>query len=263
MKFLITYSFLLFSFLAFAQEVEDFAFIRVPSKFSSFEPNQYQINHYVQHIIKQKKFKVISENQQVQEQYNNPCEMLFVDVTDESSWFTTKIKINFKDCKDQLIGSFDGITGIKDLRKGYLYAVKNALAKLGNYSGKTFTTVDKNSSIHKKNQIKKNILKQEVQKTEEKNINSSAKKETTQNDFIVYSDGFRNYQLEEKGKIFLLKDTENQSLFARLFPTQSPEIYQVKFYDESSAVAYFSKDKITFEKFNNAGEKKTLELNKK
>lgn len=266
MKTFIVFLFAVLSSFSFAQKVEDFAYVRVPVKFSALEANQYQANHYVQYLLRQKNFKIISENKQIEELLNAPCEIIFVDLKDESSWFKTKIKIEFRDCRDQLVSSFDGKTNIKDLRKGYLDAIKNALEEVGNYNGKAYSAIQKKDSNLAQKVIKaeKLIPAQKIQpNSKEKRVNSSAKQEATAGDFTVYSDGFRDYRLEERDEIFLLKDMVNQSLFARLFPTQNSEIYQVKFYDGSSAVAYFFDGKIMFEKFNDAGEKQALELNKK
>lgn len=232
MKNTIKLFFLFISLLISAQNIENLSKVKIPEKFSDFESNQYQMNQFLSYLLKQKGFQVLSEKDlSSSDDLYNPCEFIFPDIKDNSSWFKIKIKVDFKDCRGKLISSYDGKTTIKELRRGYLDALKDASKKITKY-----TPISN-----------KNISSQKTKK-----------EEIVEN---LYSDGFWKYRLSKKDSFFTLSTTQNNIVFASLYPTEKSNVFLAKLSNGDTATAYFFTDKITIENYDDKGNKKELILN--
>jgi hypothetical protein len=136
----------LISSLSFSQStLNDYEMAIIPSKFKfQNEDNKYRINSTIKAFLKQKGFEAYVSTDVMPEgflDYN--CNKVFVNVLEENTLFSTKIKIEFKDCKDVVLFTTDlGESREKDVAKGYNQALLMTLKSFDKakykFSGKTY-----------------------------------------------------------------------------------------------------------------------------
>ena len=102
MKKIITlFVLLVVSTTAFAQNVNDYKYVIVPSKFSFLKkPNQYNLNALTKSLLEKYGFVVFFDNENLPAEvgdYN--CNKLYADVIEDGNFMTTKLQIVLKDCK--------------------------------------------------------------------------------------------------------------------------------------------------------------------
>ena len=118
---------LLVDLSGFAQSAADYKYIVVPLKFTIFkEANMYNLNALTKSVFEQQGYEVYYENETFpQELAENRCKALFADMIENNSLFTTKIKIELKDCKNQVLyASAQGESREKDYAKAYVQAFR-------------------------------------------------------------------------------------------------------------------------------------------
>ena len=131
---------ILFSFAlpALAQnELNAFKYIIIPRKFDFLKKeNQYRLNTITKHLFDQEGFMtLIQGNDYPQDVKDNPCIAGTVDVINESSMFTTKLKIEIKNCYDQVIyTSKQGTSKIKEYDKTYREALENSFVSFQEFN---------------------------------------------------------------------------------------------------------------------------------
>ena len=117
----------------------------IPAKFKfQKEDNQYRISSTIKAFLKQKGFEAYVSTDILPEgflDYN--CNKVFVDVLEENTVFSTKIKIEFKDCKNVVLFTTDlGESREKEVAKGYNQALLLALKSFDKakykFSGRTY-----------------------------------------------------------------------------------------------------------------------------
>lgn len=114
----------LFVFAAgFAQNIANYPSVRVPAKFTDFDQNKYKLNDLLISKLKAKKFNVITDESSV----NNPCDALTADVFDTSNFLTNKVKVEFKDCRNTVVATYDGKSSLKEFEPGLREALEIAL----------------------------------------------------------------------------------------------------------------------------------------
>lgn len=123
--------FLLFTLLVagtvFSQNVNDYKYIVVPQKFSfSKKPNHYRLNSLVKSVFEQQGFVVFYDDEIFpQDLAENRCKALFADMTEDNTLFSTKIKLELKDCKNQVVFvSDEGVSREKEFEKAYIQAFR-------------------------------------------------------------------------------------------------------------------------------------------
>ncbi len=127
----INFIFILFSVLAVAQK--KYQYVIVPENFNFFtSANQYGTNALTHSFFKTEGFDVFYNTQELPSSLAyNQCQALFVEAKDESKLFSTKIKIQIKDCKNKiLIESNVGSSREKEYKLAYTEAFRNALTSL-------------------------------------------------------------------------------------------------------------------------------------
>ncbi|GEM_PF-1160817 len=146
MKHLFLYFSLLVSFINYSQgSLNDYEMALIPTKFEfQTTDNQYRINTTIKAFLKQKGFEAYVSNEELPEgflDYN--CNKVFVNVVPENTLFVTKLKIEFKDCKNKILFTTDlGESRTKDLPQAYNQALLMALKSFDKakykFSGKTY-----------------------------------------------------------------------------------------------------------------------------
>lgn len=225
MKKFVFLLFLVFSIASFGQKVEDYQYIIVPLKFSDFEPNQYHLNNLLRLLLKKKDFIVVSDRKKTWSESlkENPCNALIADLKKAKSLFKNKVSLTFEDCNQSNLIEIEGVSGIKDYKKGYQEALKIALSKIG----KSTLIEENESAIIAKTKIAeesgynatrplKNIKKEKPLKNNSKNYQEFVKDGTT----LIKTD-------LNKGEFLLIFPNLNQ-IFAHFYPSSRKGIYHVR-----------------------------------
>jgi len=212
------------SFGLYAQsELNDYKYVVVPEQFScQKKPNNYRLNGLTKFLLEKQNFTVFLDSEQLPtDAANNGCLVLYTDVTEDSSMFKTKLKINFKNCKNQVVfTSQEGVSRDKEYKVAYNVALRNTI--------KTFETFKHNYSASAKTQpvvvnkpVKETIP--DIQEAESTNIET---KETV--DFN--SDNIDIFEAELiQGKVFSyhLKNIKGEIIYTILFYGKE-DLYLVK-----------------------------------
>ncbi len=138
--------FTLISSLSFSQSsLNDYEMALIPAKFDFQKTeNEYRVNATIKAFLKQKGFETYLSSDVLPEgfaDYN--CNKVTVNAIEENTMFSTKIKIEFKDCKNVVLFTTDlGESRDKELAKGYNQALLIALKSFDKakykFSGKTY-----------------------------------------------------------------------------------------------------------------------------
>ncbi|WP_310554892.1 hypothetical protein [Flavobacterium sp.] len=145
-KNIFTLVFALISSLIYSQaSLNDYEMAIIPSRFQfQKEDNQYRINSTIKAFLKQKGFEAYVSTDVLPEgflDYN--CNKIFVNVIEESTMFTVKLRIEFKDCKQAVLFTTDiGESREKEYAKAYNQSLLATLKSFDKakykFSGKTY-----------------------------------------------------------------------------------------------------------------------------
>lgn len=138
--------FTLISCFSFSQSsINDYEMAIIPAKFVFQKTeNEYRINTTIKAFLKQKGFDAYVSSDVLPEgflDYN--CNKLTVNAIEENTLFSTKIKIEFKDCKNVVLFTTDlGESRTKDLAQAFNQALLATLKSFDKakykFSGKTY-----------------------------------------------------------------------------------------------------------------------------
>ena len=128
--FLLTFT-LVMGFNAFAQ-FNEYKYIIVPKKFDAFrKENMHQTSTNVKFLLTQKGFNAVYDDALPEDLFNDRCLGLIVNLQDDSSFFTTKVSLVFKDCRSvEVFRTIEGKSKIKEFRPAYSQAVRGAFVSL-------------------------------------------------------------------------------------------------------------------------------------
>jgi hypothetical protein len=123
------------NYLAFGQEkgINNYEFIIVPERFTFLKKiDQYQTSSLTKFLLEKNGFIVfLSSEQYPRALKDNPCNGLTAFVIDKSTMFKTKVVIELKDCFNKLVyTSKEGGSKVKDYKKGFQEAIRNAHANM-------------------------------------------------------------------------------------------------------------------------------------
>ena len=136
MKNIILVLFLTISNLfVFGQEknVNNYKFIVVPDQFDFLkQKDEYKTSSLTKFLLKQNGFIVVLNSEQYpKELRDNPCSGLNALVVDKSSMFKVKVVIEFRNCSNRLLyTSEEGVSRLKEYKKGFQEAIRNAHASM-------------------------------------------------------------------------------------------------------------------------------------
>ncbi|SCY35297.1 hypothetical protein [Flavobacterium caeni] len=120
---------LVFSGLSFAQNVSDYQYVLVPTKFAfSKEVNPFGISTLTKGLLEKYKFKAFLDTDAIPDEilrFN--CNKLYADVIEDNTITTTKLSIVLKDCKGTVVyQTAQGKSRTKEWRVGYNEALRDA-----------------------------------------------------------------------------------------------------------------------------------------
>ncbi|MFM9988071.1 hypothetical protein [Flavobacterium sp.] len=199
----------LFSSLIYSQSsLNDYEMAIIPSKFEfQKEDNQYRINSTIKAFLKQKGFEAYVSTDVLPEgflDYN--CNKVFVNVIEDNTMFSTRIKIEFKDCRQVVLFTTDlGESREKEFAKAYnqslLLTLKSFDKAKYKFSGKTYYDDEAQEKLKSRdvesvsNEVTK-VIKSETGVTYEKvtkndkpvtnEIFVKAKNQATQQELVLY-----------------------------------------------------------------------------
>jgi len=249
----------LVAFLSFvsleAQEVKDYNYIIIPENFTDFEKNKYQLKNRLNHFLKQKKYTVVSFNQQnwPTELKNDPCLALTADLKKVKSLTTNKIELEFSNCSKQVVETIEATSKIKDFEPGFQEAVELAVQKLP-ISNPTVKPNLANASAKPKN-IDPQPIEITVKANEEVNMTN------------LLTDGVNNYQLIElnNGSFMIMNENATQ-VVAKFEKALKPGVYRVavtKGNSSYSSIGYYNNTSFSFEVLENNQWKEVILTEKK
>ena len=128
---------------AFGQEkkVNNYKFIVVPDRFDFLkQKNEYKTSSLTKFLLQKNGFTVVLNS----EQYpialrGNPCSGLNALVLDRSSMFKFKVIIELRDCSNRLLyTSEEGVSRLKEFKKGFQEAIRNAHASMNDIAYEPF-----------------------------------------------------------------------------------------------------------------------------
>ena len=164
-NFLILFAFC--SFLSFSQQINDYEFVMIPTKFKFQDSeNQYHLSTLLKFRLEEYGFKAFYTSQQLNTNYEDRCRYLNVNLIEENGFLSTKLSIVFKDCNGLVVfQSPMGVSKQKNRTDAYIEALEMALksVKALNYkfSGvetKTISTIDSEEEVLPKVVEKKQFL---------------------------------------------------------------------------------------------------------
>lgn len=128
MKKITTLFVLLVSLASFAQNINDYKYVLVPSKYSfNKETNAYGLNTLTKSMLEKYGFVVYMDTDQMPDdvlKFN--CNKLYADVTENNTITNIKLTIILRDCKNNVVFRSEGKSREKDWKTGYAEAFRNA-----------------------------------------------------------------------------------------------------------------------------------------
>ena len=144
MKNIILVLFLIMSnIFVFGQEkkVNNYKFIVVPDKFDFLnQRDKYKTSSLTKFLLKKNGFTVVLNSEQYPKDLtDNPCSGLKALVLDKSSVFKVKVVIELRDCSNRLLyTSEEGVSRLKEFKKGFQEAIRKAHASMNNIAYEPF-----------------------------------------------------------------------------------------------------------------------------
>jgi len=136
MKNIILVLFLIMSnIFVFGQEkkVNNYKFIVVPEQFNFLkQKDEYKTSSLTKFLLKKNGFTVVLNSEQYPKDLrDNPCNGLKAFVLDKSSMFKVKVIIELRDCSNKILYTSDeGVSKLKEFKKGFQEAIRNAHASM-------------------------------------------------------------------------------------------------------------------------------------
>ncbi|WP_055446744.1 DUF5320 domain-containing protein [Lacinutrix mariniflava] len=151
------------------QSLNDYKYVIVPNKFEFLkEADEYRLNALTQYLFEKYNFEALMEDETLPSDYGkNNCLALKADVLDESTMFKTKLLIQLKNCKNEIIHTSSlGESREKNYKVAYNQALRSAFASIeaANYSYNFKNAVVVNDEVKEVNNeaAEIEILKEEI-----------------------------------------------------------------------------------------------------
>jgi hypothetical protein len=180
--------FLMISFVGVAQNLNEYKYAILPSKFAfSKEENAHNLNTLSKMYLQKYGFETYFHNEAAPDEFiQSNCNKIFVDVTENSNIFITKLKITIKDCKGNLIATSEqGTSKEKEYRVAYNEALRMAFDNFSVLKSHQYQPSIKKVELN--NQIVSEADKGSSQETTSEVLNRKLSVVTTENGFDLYS----------------------------------------------------------------------------
>ncbi|MCD0466871.1 hypothetical protein [Flavobacterium sp. ENC] len=137
---------LLVSVIGFSQSVNDYKAVIIPLKYDFLKTdNQYRLATTTKSNLVKAGFKAFYVNEEIPAEYNDRCQLLYIDVKRESGFLVTKLFAEFKDCYGKVVYTSEiGKSKEKDYEIAYREALEQAFLSVNAlhyaYNGKAVAT---------------------------------------------------------------------------------------------------------------------------
>jgi hypothetical protein len=244
-KFLLIAIVSILSISAFSQNsVNDYKYVIVPNQFDFLdEEDQFQLNSISHFLFNKYGFTAIKESDIFPEDLMfNPCLALKTEVVDDSGAFKTKLQIELRNCKDEVIflseqgESFDKVYAVaynKALREAFIYVKALNYSYVPNEEILALGKPTKKESDQEIEQLKEEIatLKQEkeVQVAVETAtaVNADEVVEKTDEKVEISLNGTTTLYAQKTDYGFQVVDSTPKVVMV-LLNTKNPEVFMVK-----------------------------------
>jgi hypothetical protein len=236
--------FLLISTISFSQNLNDYKYALVPSKFSFLkETNQYNLNVMTKLFMEKYGFVTFMDNETYSEDFAiNNFNKVYVDLDEKSTMFKTTIKVVLKDLTNKIIyTSGQGISRSKEYKIAYQEALRGAFNSL---SSLNHNYVEKN----------KNQLEFDVKKS--KDVEVPSDKDMVEEKKVYSTSSSNNLLAQPITNGFQLINSEPKVIY-KIFNTSTKDFYiatkgtiQGVFFSKNNEwfFEYYQNDKLVSEK---------------
>lgn len=180
--------FLMISFVGVAQNLNEYKYAILPSKFSfSKEENAHNLNVLTKMYLQKYGFETYYNNEEAPDEFiQSNCNKIFVDVAESSNIFITKLKVTIKDCKGTILATSDiGTSKEKEYRVAYNEALRMAFDNFTELKSHQYQPNIK--KVELSNEIVSEAVKGSSQETTSEVLNRKLSVVTTENGFDLYS----------------------------------------------------------------------------
>jgi hypothetical protein len=236
--------FLLLSAIGFSQNLNDYKYAMVPSKFNFLkEENMYNLNALTKLFMEKYGFVTFMDNEAYSEDFaTNNFNKVYVDLDEKSTMFKTTIKVVLKDVTNKVIyTSGEGTSRSKEYKVAYQEALRGAFNSL--------------SSLNH-NYVEKNKSQLEFDIKKSKDVEVPSDKDMVE-EKIVYSNSSSNNLLAQPiSNGFQLINLEPKVIY-KIFNTSTKDVYiatkgtiQGVFFSKNNEwfFEYYQNDKLVTEK---------------
>nr|WP_297914862.1 hypothetical protein [uncultured Allomuricauda sp.] len=109
-----------------------YKYIIVPKKFDGYkQENKHQTSTIIKYLLTQRGFHAVYDDALPEDLFKDRCLGLIVNLQDDSSFFTTKTTLVFKDCRSvEVFRTIEGSSKLKEFKPAYSQAIKRAFVSL-------------------------------------------------------------------------------------------------------------------------------------
>jgi hypothetical protein len=132
----LTFIFLTISIYAQVEKLNSYKYAVVDNQFNFLKKiDQYQTSSLTKFLVSKTGITTFLKGEEIPLEFlSESCEGIYVSVTEDSSLFKTRNRIEFKDCSGATVFFTKyGISNEKDYRKAYTKAIRNAFNSISNY----------------------------------------------------------------------------------------------------------------------------------
>ena len=128
----LVFVFILFSTVAFSQNINNYKAIIIPLKYDFLKSeNQYRLATLTKLNLQKAGFVAFYSNEDIPSEYKDRCSLLTVDVKKESGFLMTKLAVVFNDCFGKLIFQSEmGKSKLKEYEAAYSEALNDAFRSI-------------------------------------------------------------------------------------------------------------------------------------
>ena len=198
-----------------AQSVTDYKYVIVPQFFKDFAKEDYQLNTGLKTALRKKDYDIVVENSIPLDIQINPCLATTANIENSSTNFRNRIIVTFADCKNKVIGSYEGVSKEKDFVKGYQEALTIAMNQVGKQNAKNLplTKIEPPTTSAVKETTSQIAIQEPSKTAENKNI---------------YKSNGKNFTTATTNKNeFVLIDQDNSKVIAQFYPASQQNVYHV------------------------------------
>lgn len=235
-KFLLFFA-VLYSGIGFAQSINDYKYVVVPSKFDWLsEENKFNLNSLTKMIFDKQGFQTYYPSEKMPDELAlDKCKALYADVLNDSGVLSTNIVIVLKDCTGKVVfKSMEGRSKQKTYQKAYYEALREASQSV--------------NQLYYKYTGKETVAKPAVQPVPA--AQQAATPVTVNNDNQLFAQPIANgYQLVDSSPKVILKiyKTSQQDSYTAVSETKNGVVFKR---GNDWIFEYYNNDKLVSEKLN-------------